>query len=288
MKTEETYDVIIIGGGPGGVSAALYAARGGLKVLVLHTGDSALHKAHVIQNYYGAPESVGAELYESGLNQAQSVGVTVKAEQVTFIERGEREFVLSTQNNKYTATNIVIATGASRAKSGVAEIDRFKGSGVSYCAVCDAFFYRGKTVGVVGAGEFAKHELSAVKNTAKRAVLLTNGESPTFAADDVISDRILRVYGENRLSGVEFENGKKLPLDGLFVAVGIAGSAAFAGSLGLLTDKSGAIVTDECGMTNVEGVYAAGDCAVGTRQIAKAVDDGMRAALNIISRIKNT
>lgn len=281
------FDVAIIGGGPAGISAALYAARGGLKVAVIHSGASALHRAERIENYYGSGALSGAELYERGIAQARELGVAVIDGQATFAQTDGKTFTVNTTAGELRAKRLVAATGAARKSVNIEGLKEYEGRGVSYCAVCDAFFYRKKRVGVIGAGEFAEHEYSALKNVVGKAYLLTNGEQPSFEADNVERGGIARVLGrDGRVCGVMFDDGAELELDGLFVAVGVMGSGALAKSIGAFTDGGGAIVTDEFGRTNVDGLYAAGDCTAGIKQIGKAVSDGMSVGLALINDLK--
>ncbi len=281
LQTDNKYDAIIIGGGPAGVSAALYAARGGKKVLILHTNSSALHRAENIQNYFGTGEVSGAALYETGLDQARSVGATVIDAQATFVSASDG-FTVSSTAGEFVSDKLVLAVGAARKSIAVDGLDTFEGRGVSYCAVCDAFFYRKKTVAVIGAGEFARHEYSALKNVVGKAYLLTNGEKACFETDNTIEKKIARIIGGERVSGVVLDDGSSIDVDGVFVAAGIAGAGAIAKSVGVFTDERGAIKTDDCRMTNVDGLYAVGDCTPGTKQIAKAVCDGMIAGMSIL------
>lgn len=284
---ENIYDVVIIGGGPAGVSAALYAVRGGLATAILHSGASALHRAERIENYYGSGALSGADLYDRGIEQARALGVAVIDGQATFAQTDGEVFTVSATVGEYKAKRLVVATGAARKTVDIAGLKDYEGKGVSYCAVCDAFFYRKKRVGVIGAGEFAEHEYSAIKNVAGATYLLTDGETPSFTADNVATDRIARVIGrDGRVGGVAFEDGTELELDGLFVAVGVLSSGAIAKSIGAFTDVNGAIITDEKGMTNVAGLYAAGDCTVGVKQVGKAVADGMTVGIALINDLK--
>lgn len=286
---ENKFDVVIIGGGPGGVSAALYTVRGGLSTCVIHSGESALHKAHAIENFYGAGVCSGEELYARGVAQALGVGATVIDDQATFVEYDGKGFAVSTAaHGVISASRLVVATGAARARSGIEGIDAFDGKGVSYCAVCDAFFYRKKRVGVVGAGEFAAHEYGAISAVAGETYLFTNGDKPGFAAPLTVQKKIARVFAreDGRLGGVELDDGEKIELDGLFIALGVMGSSALAKSVGVLTDKNGAIITDARGMTNIKGLYAAGDCTAGIKQVGKAVSDGVAVGMSVIADIK--
>lgn len=285
----DNYDVIIIGGGPAGVSAALYIVRGGRSVLLVHNGVSALHKAELIQNYYGTGEISGAALYDVGIEHARRVGACVVNAQVTFVEFDHGVFTVKTETGDYAARRLIIATGSPRKKADIEGIAELDGKGVSYCAVCDAFFYRKKRVGVIGAGAFAEHEYYALKNVVGDAFLLTDGDSPSFEVDKdrVYTAKIARITErDGRVGGVEFEDGTSIPLDGVFIALGSMGSASMAKTLGILTDKSGDIKTDGYGRTNIGGLYAAGDCTVGIKQIGKAVVDGMNVAFGVIADIK--
>ena len=287
MEKQSDYDVIIIGGGPAGASAALYAVRGGLSVALLHSGASALHKAECIQNFYGAGAIAGGELYDAGIEQARSVGARIINDQATFASFDGDEFCVSTPRGDIKAKRLVIATGSARKTADITGLKELEGKGVSYCAVCDAFFYRKRSVGVLGAGEFAEHEYNALKPVVGSVVLLTDGKEPCFAAEKVDTRKIVRVVENGgRLSGVMFEDGGEIELAGLFVALGVLGSHSLCKSLGVFTDGDGAVKVDENGMTNIKGLYAAGDCTGGIKQIAKATADGMRVGLSLIADLR--
>ncbi len=287
--TNKKIDVIIIGGGPAGASTALYAARGGLNVVLLHNGQSALHRAERIENFYGAGAVGGGELYSRGLEQARAVGARIVDCVVSSAGYDGECFTVATDCGEFVSRRLVIATGAERRRADIAGLRELEGKGVSYCAVCDAFFYRKKRVGVLGAGEFAAHEYNALSGVVGEVILLTHGEKPTFAADNMREKKIARVLKSDetdRLCGVEFSDGETLALDGLFVALGVMGSNALCKSLGVLTDERGAILTDERGMTNIDGLYAAGDVCVGIKQIGKAVSDGVTVGTSLVSDFK--
>ncbi len=288
-KCMKDHDVIIIGGGPAGVSAALYAGRGGTDVLLLHGGASALHKAELIQNYYGTGAVSGAALYDNGIAQAEAVGVTVVKTQATFASYDGAEFCVATTDGEYRAKRLVIATGAARRSADIPGLKEYEGSGVSYCAVCDAFFYRKKKVAVLGAGEYARHELETLARVAEEVVLLTDGEKPSFAAPRAVESKLRRIVGSEesgRVCAVEFEDGSTESIDGLFVALGVLGSGGIAKSMGVVVGADGAIAVDARGMTNIDGLYAAGDCVSGYKQVAKAVNDGLTVGLSLIADLK--
>lgn len=282
------YDVVVIGSGPAGISAALYAVRAGMKTAVITKGGGSLEKAHEIENYYGFEEPVsGTELLRRGIAQAKRLGVDVIEAEVVGIEFAEKLSVC-TKEQCYPADCIVLAMGASRAAPPIPKLKEYEGRGVSYCAMCDAFFYRGKQVGVIGEGEYAVHEASELANTSGGVTILTNGKEPTCAMPEnfrVEKRKILRVVGEGTVSGVELEGGEILPVEGLFVAMGVAGSAEIARKIGAPVENN-KIIVDANQSTGIAGVYAAGDCTGGLLQVAKAVYEGAKAGTEAVKHIK--
>lgn len=271
--------VVIVGSGPAGVSAALYTARAGGETTVLTKGPGTLERAERIENYYGFAEPVtGAELARRGIEGAKAVGVQfVQAEAVgiTYTDR----LTVETLDGQWPADAVILATGASRAVPRIPGLTALEGKGVSYCATCDAFFYRGKQVTVLGSGEYALHEAQTLLPVAAQVTVLTNGEAP--AADfppqiTVRTEKIACLEGEQRLSGIQLDSGEILPADGLFVALGVAGSTALARKIGAAVEGN-RILTDERMMTTVPGLFAAGDCTGGLLQVAKAVYEGALA-----------
>ena len=273
--------VVIIGSGPAGVSAALYTARAGIDTTVLTRGPGALARAEGIENYYGVPGPVsGAELERRGIEGAKAVGVQfVEAEAVglTFADK----LTVETLSGDYPADAVILATGASRAAPPIPGLKALEGHGVGYCATCDAFFYRGKDVAVLGSGEYALHEASALLPLAKSVTLLTGGAPLTAEFPPEIAlctEKVEAILGEEagKVTGVRLAGGRELPLDGVFVALGVAGSTALARKMGAEVDGN-RIVVDEHMMTTVPGLFAAGDCTGGLLQVAKAVYEGAMA-----------
>lgn len=280
--------VVIIGSGPAGVSAALYTARAGYQTTVISKGSGALEKAELIQNYYGFEEAVsGAQLERAGIEGAKKVGVTFLTDEVVGIGF-QNKLMVETVNNSYEADCIILATGASRATPRIPGIKEFEGMGVSYCAVCDAFFYRGKDVCVLGSGEYAVHEMEALLPVAASVTLLTNGEIVSCELPEHISvneKKITAVEGDGRVERVRFEDGTEIHADGIFIAYGVAGSTALARKIGAQVDGN-KIVVDENMATNIPGLYAAGDCTGGLLQVAKAVYEGAKAGTEAVKWMK--
>ena len=220
------YDVIILGAGPAGVSASLYTKRANLETLILYNDESGLEKASLIENYYGFKNGIsGKELYETGIEQAKNIGVEVKKEEVVKIENNVEYFNIVTNTNEYKTKNLILATGNKKNKPKIKGIEKFEGRGVSYCAICDGFFYRNRSVSVLGSGNYAIAETNELINIADNITILTNGEkAPEFRADNVTIDtkEIEEIDGENKVEEIKFKDGSSLKTDGVFVAQGVA------------------------------------------------------------------
>ena len=282
------YDVIIIGAGPAGISAGLYTKRANKKTLIIYNNESSLEKATKIENYYGFENGIsGEKLYKKGIEQAKNLGINVKKEEVIKIDKIKDIFEVKTVNENYTAKNVVLATGNKKNKPDIKNIEKFDGKGVSYCAICDGFFYRGKDVVVIGNGNYAIAETNDLINIVNHVTILTNGKKiPEFRAEnvDIENRKAVAIEGNDNVEAVELDDGTKLKTDGVFVAQGVAGSTDFARKIGALV-KNEKIVVNEKMQTTVEGLYACGDCIGGTLQVAKAVNDGMTAGIDIIKNM---
>lgn len=283
------YDVIIIGAGPAGISAGLYTKRANKKTLIIYNNESSLEKATKIENYYGFENGIsGEKLYKKGIEQAKNLGINVKKEEVIKIDKIKDIFEVKTVNENYTAKNVILATGNKKNKPDIKNIEKFDGKGVSYCAICDGFFYRGKDVVVIGNGNYAIAETNDLINIVNHVTILTNGKKiPEFRAEnvDIENRKAVAIEGNDNVEAVELDDGTKLKTDGVFVAQGVAGSTDFARKIGALV-KNEKIVVNEKMQTTVEGLYACGDCIGGTLQVAKAVNDGMTAGIDIIKICK--
>ena len=281
-------DVIILGLGPAGISTALYTARAGLETMLLGREGGSLAKTDQIGNYYGFPEPVsGRELLKNGVEQARRVGASIVEDDAVGITY-DGQFCVSTAAEIYRAPYLVLATGSQRKAPALSGLESFEGHGVSYCAVCDGFFYRKKNVAVLGAGDYALHEANELLPLAAKVTVLTDGREPEteFPPEMAVETRKLdALTGDSLLRGVRFTDGSELAVDGVFVALGVAGSVDFARKLGVETNGS-AIVVDEHRQTNVPGLYAAGDCIGGLLQISKAVCDGAIAGTSIVKAFR--
>lgn len=282
-------DILIIGSGPAGISAALYAKRAGADVTVISRGSGALAKAERIENYYGLAEPVsGAELEANGIAGAKRLGVKFVEGEVVGLAMNDdfTGLVVQTAKEKFEAGAVILAAGSTRLAPKIPGLKEMEGKGVSYCAICDAFFYRGKVAAVLGEGEYALHEAEILLPHASKVMLFTNGKEPTVAIPDSIEvhkEKVSAVEaatdnGMERVSGVMTEDGTFTPVNGLFVALGTAGSVDLARKIGAAVDNN-RIVTDVEMATNVPGLYAAGDCNGGLLQVVKAAYEGAVAGL---------
>ena len=299
--------VIIIGNGPAGISAALYTVRAGIQTTVIGNGPGSLGKADKIENFYGFEYPIsGSSLIERGIAQAKRIGTQIIKEEVVGISTLESNsetskvshtFSVKTDKNEYLADAVILATGVSRNSPPIKGLKELEGQGVSYCAVCDAFFYKGKDVGILGSGEYALNEAKELLPVAKSVTLLTNGSEPSvsFPKDIKIHKNAIDsldpgpsnplLGGTGPLESVTFNHSDKIKLDGIFVAYGTAGSTALAKKVGAFTEGN-KILVDSDMATNVPGLYAAGDCTGGLLQIAKAVSDGAIAGTSAIKYLR--
>lgn len=274
--------IAVIGSGPAGVSTALYLKRANKDVVVFTNHKSSLLKAKEIENYYGTGKINGNKLYQDGLSSLNDLNIELIEEEVFNIDFGNK-LILETNKNKYEFDVIVLATGASKNKPKLKNIEKFEGTGISYCATCDGFFFRNKKIAVLGNSDFALHELNYLKNISSDLFLLTNGDS-LESEFITYNNKIKELVGETSLEKIIFEDNTELLIDALFIANDSPDSNVLAKKCGILTDKSG-IVINEKFETNVPGIYACGDAVKGQKQIAKAVYEGMLTATNIIEYI---
>ena len=281
------YDVIIVGAGPAGISSGLYAKRANKKVLILYSGESNLEKAHLIDNYYGFENGIsGKDLYEDGIKQAKNLGIDVRKEEVLHIEKTDN-FEVKTEKEKYEGKALILATGNKKLKPNIKGIEQFEGKGISYCAICDGFFYRKKNVVVIGNGKFANSEAEDLKNIVNNVKILTDGNTMETSTEfETVNTKIKEIKGDNKVRTIEFEDGTSLEIDGVFIAIGQAGGADFAKKIGILT-KNDNIIVNENMETNIEGLYSCGNSIGGLLQVCKAVYEGAKAGLAVVNFLNN-
>ncbi len=282
-------DVVIIGSGPAGLSAALYILRAGFSVTVIGKDNGALEKAESIQNYFGLERPMsGHELVEIGKKQVRELGGTILQDEVVGI-KWDGDYTVSTVNTEISAKAIILTTGASRKRMKIKSLDQFEGYGVSYCAICDAFLYRGREVAVLGNGEYALHEIQELINITGPITLLTNGMEPAayFPPQvNIITTPLAELTGDQYLESIRFQDGTSLKTSCLFVALGTAKGSDLARKLGIRLEDERIVVNEQMD-TGLPGVFAAGDCIGGVLQVSVAVGEGAKAALSCIRYLRS-
>lgn len=283
------YDVIIIGRGPAGISASLYTSRADLKTLIIGKYSS-LQKSLHIDNYYGFGQGIsGEELLKQGEAQTLRFGTEVLEDEVIALEYDfEGVFTVKTKSSSYNSKSVLLATGSEKKKIPIKNIDRFEGKGIHYCTTCDGYFYKGLKVGILGYNEYAQNELEEMKQFTQNITVLTNGNKAEAGFEGAVinSRKIYSLEGSDSLERVIYDNGSFEEFDGIFAAYGTASSVDFARKLGIIISND-IIETDDNQMTNLEGLYAAGDCASSIKQVAVAVGQGATAGLKLIEYIRN-
>ena len=295
------YDIIIIGSGPSGYTAAIYAGRANLSVLMLQgyqTGGQLMLTSDV-ENYPGFEEGVlGPEMMEKFEKQARRFGTEMLQEDVTAVDFSKRPFTITTDFGEYSARAVIISTGASAQWLGLPSEQKLQGRGVSACATCDGFFFKNKDVAVVGGGDTAMEEATFLTKYANHVTVIHRRD--TLRASKIMQDRafknpkisfiwdseVAEVLGENGVTGLRLRNVKtgvmsELPVQGFFLAIGHKPNTdLFKGIINM--DRAGYIVPVEHTMTNIPGVFAAGDVTDHRyRQAVTAAGDGCRAAIDV-------
>lgn len=290
------YDIVVIGAGPAGLTAALYARRASKTVMVLEKGafGGQITFSPKVENIPGFASLTGNEFAEKLVDQALGQGAEVDLCEVTEIKDNGDTKIVVTDSGEYEAKAVIIATGATHRLPGLDREFDFIGNGISFCAVCDGAFYEGKTVAVLGGGNSALQEAILLSDLCKKVYVVQNLEVLTgekklqeqlFKKDNVeiiTLSKITELLGDSELNGIKIEaNGKEqtLEIDGLFVAIGlIPQNKPFENVVAL--DKWGYADSDEACVTKTAGIFVAGDCRKKRiRQVATACADGAVAAL---------
>lgn len=277
------YDVLVIGGGPAGISSAIYARRAGASVCVFDMGQGKLEQAKKIANYYGICEISGSKLKKMGIKQAEALGVDVVLSEVVYAEKDYENdcFVLKTTTQQYVAKALIIATGEKQNKFDE-RLVKYQNQNISSCAICDGFFYKNKVVGVLGSGEYAFAEADILSEVARHVYVFANEDTKlkSLANIEVVPAKELEFLGQTKLEYVR-AGEEQFEVDGLFVATGTMGALDIAKKLGVLVRDNYIVVDEKC-KTNIKGVYSAGDITGGIKQIATAVYQGMVAGLESV------
>ena len=290
------YDIIVIGGGPAGLTAAIYARRANKSVLVIEKGSfgGQITFSPKVENIPGFAEVTGNEFAEKLVEQALGLDAEVECAEVLEIKQGDIKTVV-TDSGEFEAKTVIIATGAKHRMLGLAREEEFVGEGISFCAVCDGAFYAGRDVAVIGGGNSALQEAILLSDLANKVYVVQNldfltGEqklqeklSAKENVEIILGHTVKGIIGDNTLTGITIadsnDNEKQLDIDGMFVAIGlIPQNEAFEGVINL--DERGYVTSDENCLTNADGIFVAGDCrSKKIRHVATAAADGAVAAL---------
>lgn len=290
------YDIIVIGGGPAGLTAAIYARRANKSVLVIEKGSfgGQITFSPKVENIPGFSEVTGNEFAEKLVEQALGLDAEVECAEVLEIKQGDIKTVV-TDSGEFEAKTVIIATGAKHRMLGLPREEEFVGEGISFCAVCDGAFYAGRDVAVIGGGNSALQEAILLADLAKKVYVVQNldfltGEQKLQEklnnkenVEIILGHTVKGIIGDTTLTGITVAdnsgNEKQLTIDGMFVAIGlIPQNEAFEGVINL--DERGYVTSDENCLTNADGIFVAGDCrSKKIRQVATAAADGAIAAL---------
>jgi len=294
------YDIIVVGGGPAGLTSAIYSLRAGKSVLIIEKENfgGQMTFSPKIENYPGFSSISGNELAQNMVEHAANQGASMTMEEVTGIEilpNGVK--LVKTDIGEYEAKAVIIATGVKHRLLNVPGEDDYLGNGISFCAICDGAFYEGKDVAVIGGGNSALQEAVLLSKTSRKVVVIQNLDSLTgekklqdilFASKNVeilCGYVVEKINGEEELTGLDIKNVKTgdvktLNVDGIFTAIGLVPEGKLFENLVEL-DKYGYIVSDESGVTKTAGIFVAGDIRTKrVRQISAACSDGAHASIN--------
>lgn len=302
--TEEVYDVIILGGGPAGLTAGIYTARQGLRTLLMEGGKlgGRAMGPHRIDNFPGFPEGIsGAELMERFIKQARRFGVEFRREMVLGLNTVNDLKTVITRKSIYQAKAAVIATGIQRKQLMVPGELEYKGRGVSYCTICDGPLYADKVVAIIGPGKEAVEEALRLAEIAKKVYAIpgVKGYEGEFEELEALAEderiEIIKgvdvesIGGDNYVTHIELKDleTRRLDVDGVFIILENVPTTNILREAGILTNESGCVLVDKDQQTNIEGVFAAGDCVCGGMQVVTASGEGGRAGMSVLRYVKS-
>jgi len=309
MPENNTYDIAIVGSGPAGYTASIYASRYKLKNIVFgKLIGGTITEAHKVCNYPGLPDISGIDLGYKFHEQAKDLGGEYSTESITEITKEGEIFKLLTDSNKqYFARTVILATGTERNKLAILGEDQYIGKGLSYCATCDAMFYKDKVVAVVGGSNAATMAATMLSDIAKKIYIIYRGTElrgepawiePIMKKENVkvlFQTLIVGLEGEPRLQRVKlskpFNDSEYLDVDGVFVEIGSEPNITLPLKLGLKLDKQNYIEVDNTQATSIEGIWAAGDCTTNSnkfKQVVTATSEGAVAANSIFCYLKES
>lgn len=293
------YQVVIIGGGPAGISAALYLLRAGISCVLVEssTPGGQLNRSSVIENYPGIDNIDGPTLAYNMFHQIEQLNAKIVFDEVVHIMETENKKVIQLKNGTILCEYVIIASGRRPRTLQLEKEEKFLGKGISYCALCDGFFYKNKTVAVIGGGNTALEEALYLSNLCKKVYIIYRGErikgewmlldkvQNTTNIQIIYRQEITQLLGDKTITGVKLKKNKKLSLDGIFIAIGNLPNSEF---ISFVDKEDNYIKVDKNYQTNVKKIFAVGDVIQkNTYQIVTAVSEGAQAASKIISDIQS-
>ncbi len=293
-----SYDLIIIGGGVAGFSAAMYAGRLKVKTLVLvEKRGGTIITTNDIRNWPGIKETDGMTLAKQIEDHATSYGIEIIDGKVTGVQKNKDGFAIKTDGTAYEAKSVIFATGTEMRKLGITGEDEFSGKGVHYCALCDGFFYNGKTIAVIGGSDSAAKEALVLTQWANKVYVIARSTfhpapenmeriKQNKKIEVIEGTQVVEITGEKKVNGIVLDKPYKgnttLTLDGIFVEVGRTTKSELAKSIGVNLNRKGEIVIDRNARTNITGIYAAGDVTDAEfKQAIVASAEGVVAACSV-------
>ena len=294
----ELYDIGIVGSGPAGLSAGIYAGRAGLSAIIFDKdiAGGLVNENPLVENYLGFKSIKGEELARALVEHAKEYSAIRELEPVKSIKKENENFVILTEKNEYRAKSVIIATGTTHKPLGVPGEKKFIGKGVSYCVTCDGYLFKDKRVAVIGGGNSGAIAAITLKDIAKDVTVIEfmpyymcektyEEKLKSLSIPYIVNAETLEIFGEEKVNGVRFkdrETGeeKTIKVDGVFIYIGLTPQNMLAKELGLELDRRGYIKADHNQKTNMERVYAAGDITGGKAQIIVAAGQGAIAALS--------
>tara|TARA_Y100000310_G_scaffold306787_1_gene348251 strand:- start:16818 stop:17723 length:906 start_codon:yes stop_codon:yes gene_type:complete len=297
----EKYDLIIIGGGPAGLTAAIYAARYKLKTAVFSKTIGGLAAtAHIVLNYPSYQETNGFQLMKKIIDHVKSFGVPILYNEVIGVKKDKDGFIISTKKGDYFCKKLLLAMGSERRKLGVPGEAGLSGKGISYCSTCDGSLFKDKIVAVIGGGDAALTSALLLSEYATKVYIIYRKPS-FFRAEPswvevveankkitpIFNEEVIKVHGKDKLEKIDLKSGKEMKLDGLFIEIGSKPDIGCFKEFGLKQDEVGYVEVDKYQKTNLPGVYAAGDMTDNTlKQIINSSGEGAVAAHSIFEECK--
>lgn len=278
------YDLIILGAGPAGMSAAVYAARYKMKVALVGTLPGGyINDAHLVENWLGEKSIPGPELVAKFVEHVKSLEIDFLQTAARAVSKKDKHFEVVTEKETLQTERIILAVGTERNKLGIKGEEEFLGKGVSYCTTCDAFFFRGRDVAIIGGSDSACTGSLMLADIANKVYLVyRQGElraEPSWVCDVkknpkielVLNANPIEIKGDGTVNKLVLDTGRELDVSGVFVEIGTTPGAALTKGLGVKTDEKGYVIVDDTQQTNIPGVWAAGDLTTKNNKLKQAI-----------------